>query len=47
MLSAVLLKSPKAAKGNRWIRARAELDLTPEGVAKTDAVMAEEFENNG
>jgi len=47
VLSAVLLKSPKAAKGNRWIRARAELDLTPEGVAKTDAVMAEEFENNG
>ena len=45
LLAAVLLKNPKAK--SRWTRAREQLDLTPEGVAKTDAVMAEEFENHG
>ena len=45
VLSAVLLKNPKAK--NRWMRAREQLDLTPEGVAKTSSIMAEEFEKNG
>ena len=36
LLAAVLLKSPKAK--NRWSRAKQQLDLTPEGVAKTLAV---------
>ena len=45
VLSAVLLKNPKAK--NRWMRAREQMDLTPEGVAKTDSIMAEEFEKNG
>jgi hypothetical protein len=29
------------------MRAREQMDLTPEGVAKTDSIMAEEFEKNG
>lgn len=45
VLSAVLLR-PKRAK-SRWSRAREQLDLTPEGVAKTDAIMAEEFDDHG
>ncbi|MFH0954278.1 MAG: diadenylate cyclase CdaA [Verrucomicrobiota bacterium] len=45
LLAAVLLRSPKAK--NRWSRAKAQLDLTPEGVAKTDAIMAEEFDQHG
>ena len=40
-----MLKSHKAK--NRWTRAREQMDLTPAGVAKTDSIMAEEFENNG
>jgi diadenylate cyclase len=43
LLSAVLLKAPQAK--SRWRRARAQLDLTPEGMAKTDAVMKEEFDH--
>jgi diadenylate cyclase len=45
LLSAVLLKNPKAK--SRWLRARDQLDLTPEGVAKTDGIMQEEFEDHG
>lgn len=45
LLAAVLLRSPKAK--NRWSRAKEQLDLTPEGVAKTDAIMAEEFDQHG
>lgn len=45
LLAAVLLRVPRAK--SRWSRARAQLDLTPEGVAKTDAVMAEEFDQHG
>lgn len=45
LLSAVLLRVPRAK--SRWSRARAQLDLTPEGVAKTDAIMAEEFDQHG
>lgn len=45
LLSAVLLKVPRPK--SRWTRAREQLDLTPEGVAKTDAIMREEFEDNG
>ncbi len=45
LLSAVLLKTPKAK--SRWMRARDQLNLTPEGVAKTEAIMAEEFEQHG
>ena len=45
LLSAVLLKVPRSR--NRWTRARDQLDLTPQGVAKTDAIMAEEFNENG
>lgn len=43
LLSAVLLKAPKAT--SRWRRAKEQLDLTPEGMAKTDAVMKEEFDH--
>ena len=42
LLAAVLLKSPKAK--NRWSRAKQQLDLTPEGVAKT---LAEESDGHG
>lgn len=43
LLAAVLLKAPRAR--SRWLRAREQLDLTPEGVAKTDAVMKEELDH--
>jgi hypothetical protein len=42
VLSAVLLKSPRAK--NRWTRAREQLDLTPEGVAKTDSILSGDLE---
>ena len=42
LLSAVLLR-PRGAR-NRWGRAREQLDLTPEGVAKTDEDLAKELE---
>jgi diadenylate cyclase len=45
LLAAVLLKAPRAK--SRWLRAREQLDLTPEGVAKTDAIMSEEFKDHG
>ena len=45
LLAAVLLRQRSA--GNRWRRAREELDLTPEGVAKTDEVLAKELDENG
>lgn len=40
MLSTVLQRMPRAK--SRWMRARDQLDLTPEGVAKTDATLGEE-----
>jgi len=46
VLSAILLKGPKAKK-SRWTRAREQLDLTPEGLAKTEVEMTEERENHG
>jgi len=42
LLSAVLLRKPQAK--SRWSRAQQHLDLTPEGVAKTDEWMVKEFE---
>ena len=44
MLSAVLLKSPRPQ--SRMGRVREQLDLTPEGVAKTDAARQEEARPN-
>jgi len=45
LLSAVLLR-PRRAR-NRWRQAGAQLDLTPEGVAKTDEILAKELEDYG
>lgn len=40
MLTAVLVRRPRP--GNRWTRAREQLDLTPEGLAKTNGIASEE-----
>jgi diadenylate cyclase len=44
MLSLVLLKPAKAK--SRWSRFQEKLDLTPEGLARTEDLMEKEFENN-
>jgi diadenylate cyclase len=41
-LAMVLLRDAK--KGNRWNRLKKNLDLTPEGVARTEEMMEREFE---
>ena len=45
LLTAVLLR-PRSAR-NRWRRVREQLDLTPEGVAKTDEALAKELAEDG
>ena len=44
MLSLVLLKPAKAK--SRWSRFQENLDLTPEGLARSEELMEKEFENN-
>jgi hypothetical protein len=44
MLSTVLLRQRRAK--SRLSRAKEQLDLTPEGVAKTEAMSAEEADEN-
>ena len=46
VLGSVLLKGAKARK-SRWMRAREQLDLSPEGLAKTEASKGEEMEEHG
>lgn len=45
LLTAVLLR-PRSAR-NRWRRVREQLDLTPEGVAQTNAALAQELTEDG
>jgi len=45
VISSVLVRAKR--KRNRLSRIREQLDLTPEGVAKTDGVAAEEGEERG
>ena len=42
ILSSVLLRTTKSQ--SRWQRMRQSLDLTPEGVARTEELMEHEFE---
>lgn len=44
ILSMVLLRT--ARNQSRWMRFKKNLDLTPEGVARTEELMEREFENN-
>jgi diadenylate cyclase len=44
LLAAVLLR-PRTAR-NRWRKANAQLDLTPEGVAQTEAALEKELNEN-
>ena len=44
LLSSLLLRN-NAARESRWTRFRKTLDLSPSGIAKTDALMEKEFED--
>ena len=44
LLSALLLRN-NAARESRWTRFRKTLDLSPSGIAKTDALMEKDFED--